>query len=324
MTAAVESMAYTNEKPWHGLGHYIANAPTVEEMLEKAKLDWKIEKRPLAFAIEGNKDEGYHNFDGAVNDQFALIRTSDMKCLDVVGNHYKPVQNKEAFRFFKEFVESGKAKLETAGSLRGGRYVWGLANLNSSFKLEGNDEVKGYLLVASPHESGKALVIKFTTVRVVCNNTLTLALREEGNEFRMAHRAEFDDSMREKAKIVLGIAREQMIEFEKNARKLKKLKLKKPQIVEVLANVYQPRSNIKKILEDIDGNTTPSMRKVLDVLHYAPGADPDTGWGVLNAVTYYADHVASRTADKRITNAWFGKTANHKQIVLDDLLRRAS
>lgn len=320
MAHEIESMAYTNEKPWHGLGTYIAEAPTVAEMMKKAKLDWSVTKQPLYYSktnVEGKPD-------AEVGDNFALVRSSDGKCLDVVGKHYRPVQNKDSFEFFNEFVQAGKAKMETAGSLRGGKYVWGLANLNRSFKLAGNDEVKGYLLVASPHERGKALITKFTTVRVVCNNTLTLALRNAGTEFRMAHRSEFDAKMRERAKEVLGIAREQMDEFEANARKLKAMKMKQRDIIEVLANVYQPDSTMKKLMEDVDKNTSPSMKKVLDVLVNAPGADPDTGWGVLNAVTYYADHVASRTADKRIFNAWLGKTANHKQMVFNDLVKRAS
>lgn len=318
MAHNVETMAYTNEVPWHGLGEHIAEAPTVDKMLKAAKLDWEVTKEPL-----------FHEYDtkgktiqGEVDGYYGLIRSSDHKCLDVVGNHYKPVQNKDAFEFFKEFVEAGDAKMETAGSLRGGRYVWGLANLQESFKLANNDEVKGYLLVASPHEGGKAMVVKFTTVRVVCNNTLTLALRHGGNEFRMAHRVEFDESMRKKAKEVLGIAREQMEEFEENARSLKAMKMSREDAIEILANVYQPQAKMKELIADFDVNAAPNLKRVMDILEFAPGADPKTGWGVLNAVTYFADHVASRTADKRLTNAWFGKTANHKQMVLNDLLRR--
>lgn len=321
MAHNIESMAYTNEVPWHGLGEHVADSISVKDMLKKAKLNWTLEKRPLHYYVD---DTGKTKDEKEVNDYFALVRSSDNRCLDVVGRQYTPVQNEQAFEFFNEFVRAGKAKMETAGSLRGGRYVWGLANLQSSFKLEGNDEVKGYLLVASPHEAGKALIIKFTTVRVVCNNTLTLALKRSGNEFRMAHRVIFDDKVRERAKEVLGIARDQMSEFEQNARKIKKLKLKEDQIIEVLANVYQPEDTLKYILEDKDKNLSPSMKRVLDVMKNAPGADPGNGWGVLNAVTYYADHVASRTADKRMLNAWFGKTANHKQMVLESLLRIAS
>lgn len=320
MSHNIESMAYTNQVPWHGLGTHILNAPTVNEMIDKAGLNWTIAKHPLHYSETDPSDRP----NSQVDDYFALVRSTDGKCLDVVGKQYRPVQNKEAFKFFDEFVRAGKAKMETAGSLRGGRYVWGLANLQSSFKLEGGDEVKGYLLMASPHESGKALIIKFTTIRVVCNNTLTLALKNGGNEFRMAHRCEFDNNTRERAKEVLGIARDQMSEFESNARKLKKLKLKEKDIKEVLANVYQPHISMKELNADFDKKAKPSMKRVMDVLYNAPGADPTTGWGVLNAVTYYADHVASRTTDKRMFNAWLGKTGHHKEMVLNDLLKLAS
>lgn len=319
MSHAIESMAYTNEVPWHGIGEHIGDAPTVDKMLKAASLDWSVDKQPLFHEVI---KKGKH-INEPVEGYFGLIRSSDNKCLDVVGKTYRPVQNKDAFEFFKEFVEAGDAKMETAGSLRGGRYVWGLANLQESFTLAGGDKVKGYLLVASPHEGGKAMVIKFTTVRVVCNNTLTLALRHGGNEFRMAHRVEFDDVIRKKAKEVLGIAREQMDEFEQTARKLKAMKMSREDAIEVLANVYQPQGKLKELVGDFEVNAAPNLKRVMDILEYAPGADPKTGWGVLNAVTYFADHVASRTADKRLTNAWFGKTANHKEIVLNDLLRRA-
>lgn len=319
MSHEVESMAYTNEVPWHNIGHHVADAPSVPKMIKAAGLDWSVDKHPLFYSKEITNDKP----ESKIEDAFALVRSSDGKCLDVVGKSYRPVQNKDAFQFFNEFVEAGKAKMETAGSLRGGRYVWGLANLQSSFKLEGGDEVKGYLLVASPHEQGKSLIIKFTTIRVVCNNTLTLALKHSGNEFRMTHRYEFDDTTRARAKEVLGIAREQMAEFETNARRLKKMKLGERDIIEVLANIYQPEDNLKKIMEDVSKNTSPTTRRVLDVLHRAPGADPTTGWGVLNAVTYHSDHVIGRTSDRRLYNAWLGKTANYKQMALNDLLRKS-
>ena len=315
MAHAVESMAYTNEVPWHGLGHRVDEAPNVNKMLKLAKLDWRVDKQPLYTVAADGKTQL------EVEDYFSLVRDKDNSVLDVVGKQYRPVQNKDSFEFFKEFVEAGKAKMETAGSLRGGRYVWGLANLNHSFKLANGDEVKGYILVASPHEQGKSLIIKFTTVRVVCNNTLTLALRAGGNEFRMAHRVEFDQRMRNKAKEVLGIAHTQMEEFEKNARKLKATKMSEKDAIRALAVTYQRDAILKDLVEDFDKNANPTMKRLMDILQNAPGADPTTAWGVLNAVTYHVDHVASRTTDKRMTNAWFGKGEARKQLTLDTLLR---
>lgn len=321
MSHEVETMAYTNEVPWHGLGHYVADAPNVAGMLKAAKLNWKVERRPM---MAGRYDsEGKPSFltGSTVPDFAALVRDSDNAVLDVVGSRYTPIQNLEAFEFFNEYVEAGSATMETAGSLRGGRFVWGLANLNKSFKLKGKDEVKGYVLVVCPHQQGKSFMIRFTPVRVVCQNTLTLALRGgSAGSFRMAHRREFDRTMIERAKTELGIAREQMDEFEDNARKLKAKSATRDDAIRVLASIYQNDVEAELLVRDFDDLGNRTMKRLLDIHERAPGADPLTAWGILNTVTYYADHVASRTADKRMTNAWLGRTAGHKQEALRLLL----
>jgi phage/plasmid-like protein (TIGR03299 family) len=318
MVAAVETMAYRNEVPWHGLGHHIGNTVNTKEMVELAGLDWSVSKVPLqAVTKPGQKNIEVPGF-------FALTRDTDKKVLDVVGRRYEPVQNTEAFEFFREFVDAGSAEMETAGSLRDGKMVWGLASLKQTFKIDKDDEVKGYLLLASPHEQGKSLLAKFTTVRVVCNNTLALALQEEGKKkkFTMAHRSKFDAAMIEKAKQTLGIARDQMTEFEKNAKALHELELKRDQVIKILAPIYSKTVEVKDLLtqKKFDENANKKFRTVMDVLENAPGAEVGTGWGVLNAVTYFSDHIASRTDDKRLSSAWFGKASREKEKVLVTLL----
>lgn len=318
MAHQVETMAYTNEVPWHGLGFKVDSKQSVKQMLKAAKIDWTIEKRPLMTAPYDKNGQPVMSALADVSGFFALTRDFDNKVLDVCGSRYTPIQNVEAFEFFNEFVEAGSAHMETAGSLRGGRYVWGLANIGQSFTLAGGDKVNGFLLVACPHEQGKSFIIKFTTVRVVCNNTLTLALAARGkNEFRMSHRRAFDADMVQKAKVALGIAREQMQEFEANARKLKRMAIDDKIAIEVFNKIFvKDDVAVGTALEDL----TPTVQKLMGALHNAPGADPKTGWGLLNAATYFADHMASRTADARLTKAWFGKTANQKKEVLELLL----
>lgn len=308
-------MAYVGEVPWHGLGVKIDGKPTIDKMLKAAHLDWKVEKKPI-FNGEGTE----------IPNHFALTRDEDGKVFDICGNRYVPVQNREAFEFFKEFVEEGDAVLETAGALHGGKYVWGLANLGESFKLAKGDEVKGYVLVGCPHEQGKSLLIKFTPIRVVCSNTLAMALRNtttDGNkvrlpEFRRAHRSEFTGESIKEAKVALGIAREQLDEFEETARRLKKMKMGEDDHIDVLAPIFARKQDIDEIKA---GKVPPRMQAILDALVNAPGADPKTAWGTLNAVTYWADHVAARTPDKRLSNAWFGKTAGQKIAVMQTLLK---
>lgn len=318
MSALVETMAYTNEVPWHGLGYRVdgKTIKSVEAMLKAAKIDWTVEKKPLFLA------------DGTEAPASALVRSIDQSILDVVGNGYVPVQNAEAFAFFHDFVEAGDATMETAGSLKNGQYVWGLANLGDAFTLRGDDTVKGYVLVGCPHQQGRSLILKFTTVRVVCNNTLTLALNSQGAksgkgivlpEIRRAHRRTFDRAAIKGAQAAMGLAREQLDEFAATAKTLQKKSMSRQDAIDVLQPIFAPRfdnDNGAMTLETL----TPRMAQLMDILEKAPGAQPDNAWGVLNAVTYYADHIAGRTDDRRLTQAWFGKTATQKEEALRVLI----
>src|SRR5262245_31150380 len=126
MPHMIETMAYTNEVPWHGLGFSRTEGfKNVDQLLIDAKLDWTVEREPLMVRDHNIEIEGFA----------ALMRSSDKKVLDIVGSRYVPIQNREVFEFFVEFVTAGKATLETAGSIRGGKYVWCLAKLNQDFKL---------------------------------------------------------------------------------------------------------------------------------------------------------------------------------------------
>lgn len=323
MSHEIETMAYTNEVPWHGLGTYIQDAPSVDDMLIKAGLDWSVVKTP----VYAQHHDGLTNDPTLVttSDHFALVRSSDGKILDVCGKQYNPVQNRDALGFFKSFVEAGDATLETAGSLKGGRNIWGLANLGQNFHLKNNkhDQLKSYLLISSPHEVGKSLQIKFTSVRVVCNNTLTLALNSNA-QFRMTHRVQFDEFNQERAREILGIARDESLQFEKTANTLSTQRISRDDALRVLQPIYQPDIDPVVLINSPDKYLSLSIKSILVANENAPGASPDTAWGLLNAVTYYSDHVASRSVDKRMHNAWFGKTANHKQKVLDTLISMAA
>lgn len=300
---------YTNDAPWKGLGSDIDGKAKVGEMLKKAKLNWKVERRPIHLS-SGNSEVVGDEIDGFA----ALTRDSDDKVFDIVGSRYTPVQNEQAFEFFLDFIHAGKAKMQTIGSFKGGRIVWGMADLGTEFVLKGGDKVKGYLLCVCPHEQGKSLIFKTTTVRVWCMNTLAMAIREKGmNEWRMGHRVAFDGVKVTEARTALGIARDQIGEFETNAKKLQKLKMSQADMIDVLKPVFQKDAGEGDELSR-------RMAQLVDIYERAPGAQPGNAWGVLNAVTYYADHVASRTADKRLTNAWLGRTANQKEAVLATLL----
>lgn len=303
MADMVETMAYDHEVPWHGSGHNVRSDDrkrklTVQEMIKLAKVDWLVDLEPIYWG-----DKMVPTKVGQ-----ALVRRPDKKVLDIVGPNYVPTQNKEAFDFFNEFVDRGGASMETMGSLAGGTYVWGLADLKAEFNVVKGDKVKGYLLVVCPHRQGKALLIKTTAIRVVCMNTLRLAMSEAGDFFRMIHRQKFDERMQQKARETIGLAREQVDEFKATASKLRKMRIDDEDAIKIFAKVFR---------KDADSTV---IEKVVDCYNNAPGADAGNGWGVLNGVTYYVDHIASRTVDKRLTNAWMGKGERIKRRALDELV----
>lgn len=314
MADMIESIAWTGEVPWHGLGEQVPPTLTTDEMMVRAKLDWTVNKAPMF--LEGGKK---------VPNNYALVRSSDGSVLDVVGNEYTPVQNIEAFEFFREFVEAGSATMETAGSLKGGRHVWVLANLNDTFKLAGGDAVNNYLLMSQPHQQGKAQVFKFTSVRVVCNNTLTMALAgtqkaKNGSIaglYRRAHRGIFDEVAQEAAKQALGIARDRSSEFAEMALKLSNETVDRDRAAQLIAQIMgddelENETAYQLILDE--GSKATKM--AIHALEKSPGADlasaNGTLWGVLNAITYTTDHLLRKSPDSRLFNAWFGKEARIK------------
>ena len=158
MAHLVETMAYAGETPWHGLGVRVSNDLTPVQMMDKAGLNWGVEKVD-SFIRVGDQE--------IKTGQQALIRTSDNKVLTNVGQDWNPVQNSEAFEFFSEYVLAGDMEMHTAGSLKGGRMVWALAKVKESFDILGGDQVDSYLLFSNPHEYGKSIDVRFTPIRVV-------------------------------------------------------------------------------------------------------------------------------------------------------------
>ena len=185
MSALVETMAYAGEVPWHGLGTKVPHDISTDEMLKQSGLNWSVEKQPT-FTINQ-----------VPTGSFALVRNTDNKVLaPSVGQNWNPVQNKEAFDFFAEYVESGDLEMHTAGSLMDGKMVWALAKVKQGFELFKGDEVENYMLFSNPHQFGKSIDIRMTPIRVVCNNTLTLSLSTDSDSMvKVNHRREFNPEM---------------------------------------------------------------------------------------------------------------------------------
>src|SRR5262245_10850460 len=224
MTAAVETMAYSGEVPWHGMGNQVNKKMSPEQMAKAAGVAWTVSKRRVQYL--GHDGKSWH----PNKTQFVLARDTDDQFLTTCSGIYKPFQNLETIDFFKKFTEAGHMEMETMGSLWNGRYVWALARINKDFKLpgRGDDEVRGFLLLASPHTVGKALLMQFTAIRVVCWNTFCAAIgadmKGDGTGFRVPHSQNFDDVAKTRAEEALGLSSKQMDEFQAAATLLAKKK----------------------------------------------------------------------------------------------------
>jgi phage/plasmid-like protein (TIGR03299 family) len=316
MTAAVETMAYVGETPWHGLGHKLEKGATVEQMTVAAGLDWKVVRRPLFARIDENTEV---QIDGKV----AITRETDNSVLSVASDRWQPFQNAELMEFFREYVEAGAATLETAGSLHDGKTIWALANINDGFTLNGNDRVNGYVLLSNSHEPGTAIRVMTTMVRVVCQNTLSMAHNRGLDQYRQSHIKQFN---MQAARDSLQFARAQVHQHELEANALNSLKMSAFDTVRTLAKHFQPDMQddlgVACLLKNPE-TQNPVMADVLYSVVTAPGAIPDSAWGLLNGVTHYADHVAGKTSANRMVNGTFGRMAKIKQEVRLDLLQLA-
>ena len=335
----VETMAYAGETPWHGLGTKVDDTLTPDEMLVEAGLDWTVSKRDL-----------YTHDTPTVTDESdllvvpkhsVLVRDSDNTVFGPCGPRFVPTQNKDAFGFFKKFTEGGHMNMDTAGSLRNGEKVWGLARINESFSLAGDDKVDGYLLIAVSHQWGVSNQIRFTPVRVVCNNTLSYALNTHScGVFKMPHVRAMDEEVYQTAEQALGIASEQMNQYKETAEYLSKKRYTDENVINYISELLQPElleqqialekeTDMQKIVNRQtmlnEFQRTPSM--VYQALEQQPGAELDsskgTWWCALNAVTFIVDHKWGHDRDAALHNAWFGGRASLKQKAMEKAVEYA-
>jgi phage/plasmid-like protein (TIGR03299 family) len=303
MVAAVETMAYAGEVPWHGLGVRVLPDLTPDQMLKEAGLDWEVEKVPAYAVVNGKQvDVG----------KSVLVRKSDDTVLDVVGNDWNPLQNSEAFEFFEDFVRAGEMEMHTAGSLLGGKRVWALAKVADSFSLfNGRDQVDNYLLFSNPHEYGMSIDIRMTPIRVVCNNTLTASLRMASkNSAKVSHRTVFDaDAVKE----TMGLAEIKMDKYREAAMFISSRRFTEETKVEYLERLFPVLGEAKR------KTRSKGAKNILEILDTQPGAELGEGtfWQLFNGATFYVDHLMGRTDDNRMNNAWFGTGVKKKQDALD-------
>ena len=309
----IAQMAYAGDVPWHGLGTKVSNDLTPDQMLKAAGLDWTVDPVDLFAEVGGNKLATGHR---------ALVRSSDQRVLDVITDDWNPVQNTEAFEFFNDFVAAGDMEMHTAGSLKDGKIVWALAKVKESFELfNGRDQVDAYLHFTNPHSYGQSIDVRFTPIRVVCNNTLTLSLNMKSkNMVKVSHRREFDGDM---VKEALGVAKHKLDQYKEMAQYLSQKRYNDESVVDYFKRVFPvltQKTDSEKVLSK-------SAERAVDIIKYdaQPGAEfgKGTWWEAFNAVTYMTDHEIGRSADTRLQSAWYGANRNLKTKALETAVEMA-
>ena len=302
-------MVYAGTVPWHGLGKQISPDLTPDQVLAEAGLDWEVSKVPAFANIAGKQTAvGWS----------ALVRSEDNKVLDVVSDDWNPVQNQEAFEFFNDFIAEGDMEMHTAGSLRGGQIVWALAKVKDSFELFGGDRVDSYLHFTNFHKYGCSTDVRFTPIRVVCNNTLTLSLNKNVERMvKVSHRQEFDGN---NVKLMLGVAQEKLSKYKEMAKFLGAKRYTADSMVDYFKSVFPvsgPENSKKEISK--------SAKTALGVVDTQPGAEFARGsfWQLFNTVTYLTDHLAGKTADTRLQSAWYGSNKMLKTRALETAIDMA-
>ena len=270
MAANVETMFYTREKPWHGLGVQVQEAPTAREALQLAGLDWRVEQEPI---YTDQKDEiaGYK----------ANVRNMDRKVLGVVTDRYKVIQNADAFSFTDELLGRG-VRYETAGSLQGGRKVWILARLPREYVISG-ERISPYLVFSNTHDGSGAVKVAVTPVRVVCNNTLNLALSTAKRSWSMIHTGDIRGKMQE-AKDTLFLAEDYM---DKLGKEFDTLRRQKRNILKLRADM-EKRYFKAPDLQDVGNNAYRFINAVSD---FATHAEP------LRKTSNYNENMFARTVE---------------------------
>ena len=295
MAANVESMFYVRETPWHGLGTKVLEAPASKDALQLAGLNWRVQQEPIYTAMEELVD-GYK----------ANVRDSDRKVLGVVTDRYRVIQNDEAFAFTDELLGAG-VKYETAGSLQGGRKVWLLAHMPHEYIISG-ERISPYLLFSNTHDGSGAIKVALTPIRVVCQNTLNLALANAKRSWSMIHTGDIKEKMQE-AKDTLFLAENYMDELGKEFEALRMKKLTDKQVMEYIeillpiedGSTPQQEKNMKRLREDmkiryfdapdLQGVGKNAYRFVNAVSDFATHAEP------LRKTANYKENLFSRTVD---------------------------
>ena len=347
MAHQIEQIAYVGETPWHGLGNQLSPHQPIEVWAEQAGMDWRIESSDVSYMAQNERGQSIIM---PYEEQRVLYRSDTHAPLSVVSQRYQEVQPKQILEFYRDLTEQSGFELETAGVLKGGKKFWALAKTGQTSALKGKDVSNGYILLATACDGTLATTAQFTSIRVVCNNTLAIALKGQNSSagvVKVPHSTKFDA---QKIKQQLGIS---VRAWEDHMYEMKQLSQRKVTQTEAAAyfdavfnntslSVPEQEDGIIQFYRNVamqaqsnnpatkaDNKTEPNgraMSKVMTMFNgQGRGAElssvKDTAYGLLCSITEFADHERrAMSQDHRLDSAWFGAGAGLKQRGLEQAL----
>ena len=308
------NVAYTGEPLWHGLGSKVDRKSTIDQWRVEAGLDWAAVKTPAQYNVEGE----------IFTSPNQIIYRSDTKAqLGYVSPRYKPVQPAEILEFFSELVGTNGWGLDVVGSLDGGKKIWALAKTDYEFAVKGTvDRVGMHLLLATSFDGSLATIAKFSSLRVVCNNTLTASLADGMQKISVGHIGLFNA---QKVKEQLGLVNVVTSTLHEQVNALADRKMQDKEAMQFIIDVLEGK-NVEA--ESLNPRAVKVINNVFELYKGAGmgatmASSAGTAWGLLNAITEHVDHHIGRNSNNRLKNAWFGQGERIKNEAFDNLLKIA-
>jgi len=297
--------------PWHGLGQALADGTDLDSWRVAAGMDWAIQRSEIRYAVSRDATA-----DSLIKlpDQHVLFRSDTKDALGVVSKRYQVVQPGEVLEFFRDIAKAGGLELSAAGTIYGGKRFWATAKIGEASPVGLQDNIGGYLLLSTSADGSLATEVRRTTVRTVCKNTLAMAVADAPASVKVSHRSVFKP---EQVKEFMGLNAAAWDAFRANIVKLANIDVHEQDAGDFVAGLLGGGEKVRE---------SAGFVKILDLFNGSGmGATNDgvfgTAWGLLNAVTEYADHhVRARTDQNRFVSSQWGAGADLKQKALVNLL----
>lgn len=298
---------------WHGLGNELPVGASIDTWKVEAGMNWDIRSSPVEFSLSdtetGDGSDEFNVFDG----KRVLFRSDTSEPLSIVSDKYNIVQPKEVLEFFRDLTEDLGMEMNTAGCLFGGKKFWALADTGLAGTVLKNDLVKGYMLLTTSCDGSSPTIAQFTSIRVVCNNTLTWSLEgKNANRASVRHRRVFSP---QDVKTSLGLVHTSWGTFMESVTEMSKVKINDKAARKFIQDLIKNPNN-----KEISDAEVRKVDTIMDLFHNGMGSDMASGtlWGAVSGVTEWVDHHSGgRSGDTKLWNSWYGGGANIKTLAFD-------